>query len=325
VPKIKRESRSGARVPRQLNRPFISEIKHLQRERVLIAATEVIEAEGYTSLTVAKITERSAISRRTFYGLFRDREDCFLAAFEQIVAEAHELVARAYSSQLDWRNGIRAAVLELLALIDERPGAAKLCIVDALAAGQTMLEHRARLLDELSRTIDRECARNGRSENLTMASATVSGIAAMLHTYLVAEAYSPVNLYGAVIAMIILPYRGRAAAKTELTASQSARASNAANAASVARGSSPLAMLNLRVTYRTIRVLIAIAEQPGASNREIARASGIVDQGQISKLLRRLRDLSLIENCGDGAARGRANAWRLTELGADVQQATGGR
>jgi AcrR family transcriptional regulator/DNA-binding MarR family transcriptional regulator len=322
VSKIKRESRSGVRGRRSLDRAFSGEINRLQRERVLVATIEVVEAEGYASLTVAKITERSAISRRTFYALFHDREDCFLAAFEQILAEAHEPVARAYSSQLDWRSGMRAAVLEMLALIDERPGAAKLCIVDALMAGQTVFERRAQVLDELSHKIDRACARNGRGEGRAMASAAVAGIAAVLHTYFVAEAYSPANLSGTLLAMIVLPYRGRAAAKTELTASEPARRRTVA---SVSRESNPLQTLSLRVTYRTIRVLIAIAEQPDASNRQVARASGVVDQGQISKLLRRLRDLGLIENRGDGAAKGRANAWRLTALGAEVQRATGGR
>jgi hypothetical protein len=42
-------------------------------------------------------------------------------------------------------------------------------------------------------------------------------------------------------------------------------------------------------------------------------------------LLRRLRELGLIENFGDGPAKGREKAWRLTELGAEVQRATGGR
>jgi AcrR family transcriptional regulator len=322
VSKIKREGRPGARAPRPLDRAFTSEIKRLQRERVIAAAIEVVEAEGFAGMTVAKITEHSSISRRTFYELFCDREDCFLAAFEQILAEAHELVARAYSSQLDWRSGMRAAVLELLALIDERPGAAKLCIVDALAAGQTVLERRVRELEELGCAIDRACAPSGRGENHALASAAAAGIAAMLHTHLVAEPYSPPNLSGTLIAMIVLPYRGRAAAKSELAVSAPARAPAAA---SVTRESSPLPALNLRVTYRTIRVLIAIAEQPGASNRQVARASGVVDQGQISKLLRRLRDLGLIENRGDGPAKGRANAWQLTELGKDVQRATGGR
>ena len=322
MPKIQHEGRLSARSARRFDRAFISEIKRLQRERVIVAASEVVEAGGYASLTVAKITERAALSRRTFYEIFSDREDCFLAAFEQILAEAHDAVARAYGSQPDRRSGIRAAVLAATAMIDERPGAARLCIVEALAAGPEVLERRARALDELARALDRACEQRGAYENPAMASAVAAGMAAMLHTYLVAEVFSPANLSGTLIAMIVLPYRGRAAARAELMTPEPARQPIAA---SIARAANPLEAVNLRLTYRTIRVLIAIAERPGASNRQIALAAGIEDQGQISKLLRRLRALGLIENSGEGQPKGRANAWRLTELGAAVQRATGGR
>ena len=88
------------------------------------------------------------------------------------------------------------------------------------------------------------------------------------------------------------------------------------------RTSDPLSGLNIRLTYRTVRVLMVIAEQPGASNREIAEGSGIVDQGQISKLLTRLERLKLIRNIGAGQERGAANAWQLTGRGAEVERAT---
>jgi DNA-binding MarR family transcriptional regulator len=71
-----------------------------------------------------------------------------------------------------------------------------------------------------------------------------------------------------------------------------------------------------------VRVLMVIAENPLASNREIAVASGITDQGQISKLLGRLSRLELIENVGEGQERGAANAWQLTPRGAAVERAT---
>ena len=45
----------------------------------------------------------------------------------------------------------------------------------------------------------------------------------------------------------------------------------------------------MRLTYRTVRVLMATAEHPGASNRLIADTPEITDQGQISKLLGRLQ------------------------------------
>ncbi len=52
----------------------------------------------------------------------------------------------------------------------------------------------------------------------------------------------------------------------------------------------------MRLTYRTVRVLMAIAELPGGSNREVAERAGIVDQGQISKMLTRLEYQGLIVN-----------------------------
>jgi len=74
----------------------------------------------------------------------------------------------------------------------------------------------------------------------------------------------------------------------------------------------------MRVTYRTAKVLEELLEHPGSSNRQIAERAGIVDQGQISKLLRRLERLGLTANGGAGHAQGEPNAWRLTAQGEDV-------
>jgi DNA-binding MarR family transcriptional regulator len=77
----------------------------------------------------------------------------------------------------------------------------------------------------------------------------------------------------------------------------------------------------MRLTYRTKRVLGALAECPGASNREAADRAGIVDQGQISRLLGRLERLGLIANeAGERDARGTVNAWVLTARGERVER-----
>jgi chromosome segregation and condensation protein ScpB len=77
----------------------------------------------------------------------------------------------------------------------------------------------------------------------------------------------------------------------------------------------------MRLTYRTVRVLLAIASQPDSSNRQVATAAGIADQGQISKLLARLYTLGLIQNAGRDPAKGEPNAWSLTPRGHDVTHA----
>ena len=75
----------------------------------------------------------------------------------------------------------------------------------------------------------------------------------------------------------------------------------------------------MRLTHRTACVLSAIAGHPGASNREVANLAGVVDQGQISKLLSRLERLELIVNVGQGGFRGAPNAWTLTPRGEQVE------
>ena len=77
----------------------------------------------------------------------------------------------------------------------------------------------------------------------------------------------------------------------------------------------------MRLTYRTVRVLLAISEHPAASGRQVADAAGVADQGQISKLLWRLESLGLIDNSARGRGKGEPNAWVLTARGREVERA----
>jgi AcrR family transcriptional regulator/DNA-binding MarR family transcriptional regulator len=76
----------------------------------------------------------------------------------------------------------------------------------------------------------------------------------------------------------------------------------------------------IRMTALTRQALGSIAELSrwGSSptNREIATAAGVKDEGQISRLLARLEKHGLLQNTG-GLAKG-ANAWRLTPRGEEL-------
>ena len=64
-------------------------------------------------------------------------------------------------------------------------------------------------------------------------------------------------------------------------------------------------------------MLAAIADRPGISNRGVASATGVLDEGQISRLLARLRRLGLIAS--DPSERPRSSkAWRLTAAGGEL-------
>jgi hypothetical protein len=121
-------------------------------------------------------------------------------------------------------------------------------------------------------------------------------------------------LLGELMGVIVLPYLGPSSAQKELDKPAPPLQKKTRS------HRDPLEGLRMRLTYRTLRALAAVAAHPGASNRKLAEAAGIVDQGQASKLLTRLEDLGLIQNTGEGHAKGARNAWILTSRGEQVAQ-----
>jgi AcrR family transcriptional regulator/DNA-binding MarR family transcriptional regulator len=313
-------SAPGARM--DLERERVAEI---QRERMLGAMVELARERGSERVTVAHVVTRAGVSRRTFYELFSDREACFLAALEHALARVAAVVLPAYRGERDWCDRIRAGLTAMLELFDEEPATAALCVVDALGAGPRALRRRAEVLERLVDAVDR-----GRREapagaephagravaSRIVAEGVVGAVLAVLHGRLLASSPKPLmGLRGQLMSMIVLPYRGPDAAAAELS-----RRAPRVRRVKRAR-EDPLRGLNMRLTYRTMRVLAAIAAGKGLSNREVARAAEVVDQGQISKLLARLQGLGLISNAGEGAVKGEANTWVLTARGVELEQA----
>jgi AcrR family transcriptional regulator len=304
------------------------QVTEIQRTRMLAATVEAVEDVGYARLTVAQVIGRARVSRKTFYDLFDDREDCFLAAFDQAIGQLEDLVSEAYLAETNWREGIRSGLLALLRFMDDEPGLARMCIVEALGAGPRVLQRRAEILEQVKVVIDQgrevagaRIARATEESPEVTAEGVIGAVFAVLHTRLLARGREPFSaLLGPLMSMIVLPYLGPRAASHELTREAPKVVRRRRTSRRTARD--PLDGLDMRLTYRTVRVLTFIGEHPGASNREIAEGAGISDQGQISKLLTRLERLALVRNTGDGQIKGASNAWHLSERGAQVERAT---
>jgi AcrR family transcriptional regulator/DNA-binding MarR family transcriptional regulator len=295
------------------------QVSDIQRARMLAAMAEVACERGAGNVTVAHIVARSGVSRRTFYEQFADREECLRAAFDTAVERIAARVVPAYERHQRWRDRIRASLQALLQFLDDEPYQGCLAIVQALGAGQAALERRQRVLAQVIAAVDRgrgESKHGGEVPPLT-AEGVVGAVLSVIHARLLEEQRPPlVGLTNELMSMIALPYLGPAAARRELARRPVPRERRSANA-----GLGSLRDLEMRLTYRTMRVLLAIGSHPGASNRQVADASDIHDQGQVSKLLRRLEDLGLIRNADEPRVKGEANAWTLTERGATVREA----
>ncbi|HEV3072724.1 MAG TPA: TetR family transcriptional regulator [Solirubrobacteraceae bacterium] len=311
------------------------QVAEIQRSRLLAAAIRAVEELGYTQATVAHITRRARVSRRTFYELFANREECLIAALESVVDGIRGEVAAAGLEGLSWRERLRGGLWAILSFFDHEPVLARVCVVQALRGSQSVLERREEILAGLAAVIDEgrgEGARGVACPPSTAEGLVGAGFALVYSRLLRGEREPLTGLIGDLMGMIVLPYMGPAAARREqsrpvpgLPGSAPARrgASKSANAQGQAQAHAqgdPLAGIPMRLTYRTVRVLEVIAAHPGVSNRGVGEQAGVSDQGQISKLLARLERLGLASNTGEGHLKGEPNAWTLTPTGRRVAQ-----
>jgi AcrR family transcriptional regulator len=279
------------------------EVVDIQRARIVAAAIDTVEDRGYADMTVAAVVERARVSRKTFYEIFSNRDECFMAVIEEIFTTARSVMSTAYAAESGWLAATRAALDSLLCLIDAEPGLARTSMmIEAIDRG-------------------RDFAGEGRRPPELAAEAAVGGISHIIHSRLTGKSSEPLAaLLGPFMYLIAFPYLGAPRARAELRRRSAQGAGSQPGARR--RRAEPLRGINIRLTYRTVRALGAIRAHPGASNRTVADECGIQDQGQISKLLSRLERLALIENRGVGQKHGGVNAWHITERGSQIVRAT---
>jgi AcrR family transcriptional regulator len=121
-----------------------------QRARLLGAAIAVAGADGYAAMTVSAVLARANVSRKTFYEQFADREDCFIAACEDIVERGLAGVHAAYALDAPWPERLRGVLAWALDALAAHEPEARIAFVEALAAGPRALALRDRVLGELT-------------------------------------------------------------------------------------------------------------------------------------------------------------------------------
>ena len=268
------------------------------------------------TVTAADVIARAGVPAAAFRRSFADREGCLLAAFDLALERVAPEVLAAYRAETRWLDAVKAGLAVFLRFLEREPELGRLLVVHSMGGGAEVLERRAAILEELAAVVDagRSQAPADRQPSWLIAEGVVGAVLAILRNRLQSQRPErPTELFGSLVSMIVLPYLGAGAARRELLRPPPGiRSDSSATAAGAGEGGPAP---RVRMTYRTRRVLRSIGDYPGASNREVAERAGIVDQGQVSKLLGRLEASALIERLGEGRPRGAPNAWRLTERG----------
>jgi AcrR family transcriptional regulator len=146
----------GKQLPRGRHGLPRETVTESQRGRIIQAMIEAVAERGYQETRVADVVEGARVARKTFYDFFDDKEDCFLAAYDQVSARQFDAASSAFTETPDapWAERIRAAMAALLESLASGPEGARFAIVEVLAAGPKALARRDAALRQFAELVD---------------------------------------------------------------------------------------------------------------------------------------------------------------------------
>ncbi len=197
-----------------------------QRDRVLVSATEVFAKRGYNSTTVDHIVSAAGIGVGTFYDFFENKEDCFLQAYERIVAEAREEISAAVKVEAPWSERACAGMRVLLSVIESRPREARLALVEVQTAGPVALARHEETLAAIGPflALARNSSPVANDLPATLEKALIGGLLWLLQQRIaVGETDGIEALLPDLAAVLVEPYFGAAEAERAAAAAQPIR------------------------------------------------------------------------------------------------------
>jgi len=149
------------------------------------------------------------MSPKTFYDLFADREDCFLALIDRELDAVAEVVCPVYECEPEWSMRIRSGLGALLSYLDANPAVCGLLFVASLHAGVRVQERRLRVLGVLARAIAVDAGADHGSSLSLLAEGVVGGAFTVIQTRVASgDSRSLVGLLEELAATIVLLYDG---------------------------------------------------------------------------------------------------------------------
>jgi AcrR family transcriptional regulator/transposase len=307
--------------------PWRKHARELHCARIVRAmAATVCEQQGYAGVQVASVCARAGVSRATFFKVFDSRESCFTAVLDEGYRGASAAVCHALQRADDWLDGVRLALAASLSFFDAEPQLARACLVESLAAGPWALKRGEAHVAALTRSIAARWEGRAPQEPYPFTNAGImASLLGIIRNHLLANRPGPlIGLLGPLTGLATSPYLDThaIAEQVERSSALAAELLNGRDSGLVRREDHapemPDLLLNPRA-HRARECVLSLAEQPGASNRQVATAIGVASHTQISALLGRLARAGLLVK--DQGRPGRPNAWSLTACGAQIAQA----
>jgi AcrR family transcriptional regulator len=187
------------------------QVAHHQRERLIAGLAEAVAEKGYAAVTLTDVVKQAKVSRRVFYANFESKEQCFLAAFEVVVAHLRELVAVAVDGVDGWPKQAIAATRAVLSFLASEPDLARLCLVESRAAGPAVTARFNEAAAEMTPLLRRGRAERPEGKRLpdSTEDSTIGSLVSLAYRKVAAgEADRLEELLPECAELVLLPYLG---------------------------------------------------------------------------------------------------------------------
>ena len=157
-----------------------------QQQRLLGAMIDAVGEKGYRATTISDLVGRAGVSRKTFYEHFANKQECLLAAFDAIAEDGRRRAREAYRQVGDEHReeAVEAALRALFEATIDNPGAARLNMVEIVAAGPAGIERRERAIDQYRRFVHGILQRDPGDETVpdAVVRAVVGGLSRIIYS-----------------------------------------------------------------------------------------------------------------------------------------------
>lgn len=118
------------------------EARERQRERLMIAATELVAEHGARAVGVREISAHAGVSRAAFYDCFADKDACFHAAYDRFIGVLTERMLAAITEREDWQVLVRDVIGAYLGTLSADPVVGRAFQVEMDTLGRPARERR---------------------------------------------------------------------------------------------------------------------------------------------------------------------------------------
>jgi AcrR family transcriptional regulator len=181
-----------------------------QRDRITAGIIAAVAAGGYHEATVSQIAAAAGLSRRTFYGYFKSKEECFFATYEMIAAHLEEEMREAGEAERGWPRRVAAELGALLGTYASNPDLASFTLIAPPAAGGEIAEAYRGFLERLLALVTEGMPKGARSPSEAARYALAGGLAGLIAAKVNAgEGEELGALAPDLVELVLTPYIGR--------------------------------------------------------------------------------------------------------------------